>query len=60
MESSNAIQLVTSHVTGDNKSKAKKVKTDKVYKQKSVINNNNTDTDKEKAEKLFGMKFKGE
>lgn len=61
MESSNAIQLVTSHVTGDNKSKAKKVKTDKVYKQKSVINNNGkTDTDKEKAEKLFGMKFKGE
>lgn len=64
MESSNAIQLVTSHVTGDNKSKSriKRVKTDKVYKQKSVINNNNNNgnTDKEKAEKLFGMKFKGE
>lgn len=59
MESSNAIQLVTSHVTGDNKSKIKRVKTDKVYKQKSVINNNGN-TDKEKAEKLFGMKFKGE
>lgn len=63
MESSNAIQLVTSHVTGNNKSKSriKRVKTDKVYKQKSVVNNNNNgDTDKEKAEKLFGMKFKGE
>jgi hypothetical protein len=61
MESSNAIQLVTSHVTGNNKSKSriKRVKTDKVYKQKSVINNNGN-TDKEKAEKLFGMKFKGE
>ena len=59
MESSNAIQLVTSHVTGDNKSKIKRVKTDKVYKQKSVINKNGN-TDKEKAEKLFGMKFKGE
>ena len=62
MESSNAIQLVTSHATGNNKSKIKRVKTDKVYKQKSVINNNNNNgnTDKEKAEKLFGMKFKGE
>lgn len=62
MESSNAIQLVTSHATGNNNSKSriKRVKTDKVYKQKSVVNNNNENTDKEKAEKLFGMKFKGE
>lgn len=59
MESSNAIQLVTSHVTGNNKSKSriKRVKTDKVYKQKSVVKGL---TEKEQAEKIYGMKFKGE
>lgn len=53
MESGNAVQLITAHATGS----GKKVKTDKVYKQKSVIKK---DSEKEKAEKLYGMKFKGE
>lgn len=56
MEGANAIGLTSSYLGTNNKPK-KKVKIDKVYKQKQVTNNLQ---DKQKAEKLFGMKFKGE
>lgn len=56
MEASNSIGLITSY--GDaNKNKKRKVKFDKVCKQKSVTKQL---SDKDKAEKLYGMKFKGE
>lgn len=49
----NAVQLTTTAQVGKNK----KVKTDKIYKQKSVTKDL---TEKEQAEKMYGMKFKGE
>lgn len=48
MECNNDIQLTTQHTTGDKK----KIKIDKVFKQKPVIK------EKEKASKLFGVEIK--
>lgn len=53
MESGNAIGLTSTYMTDSKPNK--KVKIDKVYKQKEVIKKNE---EKNKAEKLFGMKFK--
>lgn len=56
MEVSNSIGLITAY--GDmNRNKKRKIKLDKVCKQKSVTKQL---SDKDKAEKLYGMKFKGE